>query len=90
VAELRTMVNYSWESNAYFNSTHTREDSTGGWDRWDARLGLQLDNGPEIYVFGKNLTNNQYLAYEGRAAPTFAVGSVSAPRTYGFGMKHRF
>jgi iron complex outermembrane receptor protein len=90
VAELRTMVNYSWESNAYFNSTHTREDSTGGWDRWDARLGLQLDNGPEIYVFGKNLTNNQYLAYQGRAAPTFAVGSVSPPRTYGFGMKHRF
>ena len=87
---LRANVNYSWESNSYFSTVNEPEVSTGGWDRIDGRVGFELTNGPEIYVFGKNLGNNRYFGFTGRAATNLILASVNAPRTYGVGARFKF
>jgi iron complex outermembrane receptor protein len=55
-----------------------------------ARIGLTLHNGPEIYVFGRNLTDKRYISYAARLNAILAPLGISAPRTYGAGVRYRF
>lgn len=89
-ANLNLNANYSWESNSYFTSVNEGPLSTGGWHRLDARVGLDFDNGLEIFAFGRNLTDDRYVGYAIRIAPTRALASLNDPRTYGLGARFRF
>lgn len=88
-AELHFSTNYSWESNSYFTAANEAQVSTGGWHRLDSRVGVELDNGIEAFVFGRNLTNERHIVMAFRFG-----GAVSAvinePRTYGAGLRFQF
>lgn len=90
LGELSFNVSYSWESDAYFTAVNEQFAATGGWQRVDARIGLELTNGVEIYAFGKNLTNDRYAMFGARIRPGLLIGQFNDPRTYGVGARYRF
>jgi iron complex outermembrane receptor protein len=90
LGELTTHVDYAWESNVYFSTVNSSDVSSGGWDKFGARLGLQLTDGPELYLYGRNLNDKQYFGLLNAVSSTFVLGAVSEPRTYGAGVRYKF
>jgi iron complex outermembrane receptor protein len=89
--QLSASVTYSFETKAYFNAVNEIAVSNGdGWQRVDARVGLELPNEVELFAFGRNLTNDQYFGYVVRTGPRNLFGTLSDPRIYGVGLKYRF
>jgi iron complex outermembrane recepter protein len=88
--EFNINVGYSWESNVFYTVANEVPLSSGGWERLDARVGFKISSGPEIYVYGRNLTDDRYVGYALRASPTLAPVIANEPRTYGIGIRHRF
>jgi iron complex outermembrane recepter protein len=90
LGDLNLNIGYSWESNVFYTVANEAPLSSGGWERLDARVGFAINSGPEVYVFGKNLTDDRYVGYALRASPTLAPVIANEPRTYGIGIRHRF
>lgn len=82
----------AWESNSQFSAYHDDQTSTGGFERVDARLGFEANNGIEVYLYGKNLSDERYQSFSGRLGPGVpgTLTSINAPRTYGAGMRYRY
>lgn len=87
---LRFNAGYSWESPVFFTAANESVVGHSGWNRLDAKLGFQITNGPEFYVFGRNLTDRRYVGYAIRGNPRLLVSSLNDPLTYGIGAKMRF
>ena len=87
---LKGNMTYSWESNVFFTPPNEPIVSSGGWNRLDAKLGLELSDALEVYVYGKNLTDKIYISYSGRGSPLLAQAGLNDPRTYGAGLRYRF
>jgi iron complex outermembrane recepter protein len=87
---LNLHADYSYESTVYYTPTNESVLESGGWDKIGARIGYQLDNGTEFYLFGRNLGNHRYMVWNVRAGATIVQASVNEPRTYGAGLKYRF
>ena len=88
--DIKLNVGYSWESIGYFTAANERSISTNGWDRVDARLGFEITDGPELYIFGRNLTDRRYVGYSIRGNAALAPASLNEPRIYGAGVRMRF
>jgi iron complex outermembrane recepter protein len=88
--ELNVHLDYNAESSIYYTTTNERAVGTSGWDKFGARVGFQIENGPEVYVYGRNLGDTRYVGYGGRATPTWVIHTISEPRTFGMGVRHRF
>jgi iron complex outermembrane recepter protein len=58
----------------------------------NAAITLYLTNDVELSVYGRNLTNNEYLngAADGVAQQGSVFGSPNAPRTYGATVRYKF
>ncbi|MFT3755715.1 MAG: TonB-dependent receptor [Pseudoxanthomonas sp.] len=87
---LQFNLSYNTTSNVYFAPANVDAFSSGRMERLDARVGLQLGDGPEVYVYANNLTdawNTDYMI--GSSAPLI-LHHVSDPRTYGLGVRYRF
>jgi iron complex outermembrane receptor protein len=80
----------SFESKVYFTTANEIGASNKGWERLDARLGLELGNGLEFYVFGKNLTDYRYIAEAIRLNNSVSYAFLNDPRTYGVGARFKF
>jgi iron complex outermembrane receptor protein len=74
----------------YFSTVNISDVSSGGWDKFGARIGLQLTDGPELYLYGRNLNDKQYFGLLNAVSSTFVLGAVSEPRTYGAGVRYKF
>jgi iron complex outermembrane recepter protein len=87
--ELRGNVTYTYTTRAYFGAEHLDANSIEPHGNLNARLGLTLPLGPEIYLYGRNLTDEVYLA-----SATFGAGAVGGyyaePLTYGAGVRYHF
>jgi iron complex outermembrane receptor protein len=90
VGEFSANVSYGWESNAYFQSNNESLLATGGWERVDSRVALALNNGIEVYVYGKNLTDDRYYGFALRGSPTLVPVTWSDPRTFGAGLRFQY
>ena len=88
--ELALHVEYGFESNVYYTSANEPILGTGGWSKFDARIGYEFSKGPQIFIFGKNLTNDRYVSFAGRLGPTVVSTAINAPRTYGVGVSYHF
>jgi iron complex outermembrane receptor protein len=88
--ELSFNLGYAWEDTSYFTAANEAIVSTGGWERMDGRVGFALNDGLEVYLYGKNLTDERYVGLALRGLPTLAPSLVSDPRTYGLGVRYRF
>ena len=89
-ATLSLSASYSWESNSFYSTVNEPALSTGRFEKVDARVAVKLDSGPELYVFGRNLTGDRHGAFIARVSGTIAAGGLSDPRTYGVGMNYAF
>jgi iron complex outermembrane receptor protein len=83
-------ASYSWESTSFFTAANETPLSTGGWNQVNARIGFEFAGGPEVFFFGKNLTNNRYTGFALRASPTWSPAVVNDPRIYGVGARYHF
>ncbi|CAN5294811.1 TonB-dependent receptor [soil metagenome] len=88
--QIQGNVSYSYQSSAFFQSNNEPISQTGKVSRVDARLGFQFRYGPEIYIYGKNLTDEAYPDTTGRAAPYIYFQHIADPRTYGVGVRYRY
>ncbi|CAN5293089.1 TonB-dependent receptor [soil metagenome] len=95
--DLSLSTNYSWQSNSFFSPGNDPLTSTGKVERLDARIGFQIAGGPEIYVYGRNLTDSYSVTFAGRqgdgraaTAPNQIFRVLNDPRTYGVGINYRF
>lgn len=87
--EFNANLSYSFESKVFFTAAN-EVPGHNGWHRLDLRAGLTLPNGVEVFAYGRNLTDDRYVAYANRFNPTIVQAAISDPRTYGFGVKYRF
>jgi iron complex outermembrane receptor protein len=78
------------ESKVYFTTANERGAANSGWERVDARVGLEMSNGLELYVFGRNLTDYRYIAEAIRLNNSVSYAFFNEPRTYGVGAKFQF
>lgn len=89
--KLSASVTYDFASSVFYVGAANEEElRSGSWGALGARIGFQLRNGPEIFVYGKNLTDERHLAFIGRVAPTSAPEVMNDPRTYGIGISYHF
>jgi iron complex outermembrane recepter protein len=88
---LRANVSYNHRDSSNFQSNDVRQGETGAIDNLSARLGVSIgQEGPEIYAYGTNLTNNYYREYASYLGASGTYGRASAPRQYGVGMRYKF
>lgn len=90
LGEIHANGSYFYQSNSYFASNNEPLQATGSINQFDARLGFQLTGGPEIYAYGKNLTNESHLDTAARATALTIFQHYADPRTYGVGVRYRF
>jgi len=81
---------YSWESNVFYSAANEPIIGSGGWDRIDGQIGIEIQGRLQIFAWGKNLTDKRYISYTTRAAPAFAQRGLNDPRTYGFGLRFTY
>lgn len=90
LGELNATVSYNGVSNVFFGpSNEPLQSSGGGYGRIDARIGLEVSPGLELYAYGKNLTHDHYIDLALRGSPTVVLQHVSDPATYGVGIRFR-
>jgi len=99
VGEVLFDVNYSYRGEMYTNSSSSRaslDAAAGGViksvDLVGARVGLNMDSGLSIALWGKNLTDEEY--YMSRLAlslpASLYAGGVGEPRSYGLDVRYEF
>ncbi|MEG3125773.1 TonB-dependent receptor [Sphingomonas sp. GB1N7] len=61
-------------------------------NEFNAAATLQLNNGLEVSVYGRNLSNNRYLTaiFDGVAQAGSVFGYRNQPRTYGASVRYKF
>ncbi len=87
---LNANASYYHESKSYYDASNSPFVANDGWETVDARLAVSHANGIEVYVFGKNLTDDRYIAHVIPVPPNYYAAYVNAPRRYGIGMKYSF
>jgi iron complex outermembrane receptor protein len=90
LGELGANASYTWQSNSYFTTANEVAASSGAWGNLSARFSFQFSDGPEIYVYGKNLEDERYVVWAGRASDTLSIALMNDPRTYGLGIRYSF
>jgi len=62
--ELAGTVSFNYQGEHFFDITNSALSRQGGYALFDARLSYGPEDGPwEVAVFGRNLTNKEYLVY---------------------------
>ena len=90
-AELSATLDYTYRGEWYSFSSNNENEKNEGYSLVNARIGVELENGLEISLYGKNLTDEQYTT------ETWQLGGLSQerkgfyrPRTYGVNFTYRF
>lgn len=60
------------------------------WGLLGGEAAFQVEAGPEVFVYGRNLTDERVLSFAARVAPASAFLVINDPRTYGAGIRYRF
>ena len=85
---------YSYQSESFFTPGEIPYTRGASYGLVNARAALQFEDGLELYVFGKNLTNvhrpTGALYTGGVLGNIVDVGQVNAPRIYGLGARLHF
>lgn len=88
---LSANTTYDFSSGVFYvGAANEPELSSGSWGVFGARLGFQVTNGPEFFVYGRNLTDDRFRTFTARVAPTSIFEVVNDPRTFGVGIGYRF
>ncbi|PVM82150.1 TonB-dependent receptor [Caulobacter endophyticus] len=60
------------------------------WGMLGGEAAFQVNGGPEVFVYGRNLTDERFLSFAARVAPASAFLVLNDPRTCGAGIRYRF
>ncbi len=86
---LNTNLSYSYQSGEHFTTANLPLVANDGWTRIDARVGLQLESGPEFYIYGRNLADERFIGVSAAIGGN-STGALNDPRTYGAGVRYHF
>lgn len=86
-SELTLSSVYNYSSSYYLDVGNNM--SQGSYSTIGANAKLEINNGLEIFIYGKNLTNKRYIV-TGLMNSLVSVVSYSDPRAYGIGAKFSF
>ncbi len=94
--DMYARADYTYESALVFapagSITGTNPEFTRQVNTLGASVGMQFNNGLGVQVFGRNLTNDEYLlSVFGQSGQAGTVGAnISQPRTYGVSLSYAF
>jgi iron complex outermembrane receptor protein len=74
----------------YLSSANERGLEIHSWVNLVAKAGVTFYGGPQLFVFGRNLTDDRYASTSQRGSPTIVGSNFNEPRTYGAGIAYRF
>jgi iron complex outermembrane receptor protein len=93
LGNMTARADWSTRSQQFFDSPNSDGLKAGKRGLLDARLALLLEDGmTEIALFGKNLTDREYLVSGVDFSASFGnqIRFVGPPRTYGLEVRRRF
>jgi iron complex outermembrane receptor protein len=74
----------------YVGAANENVVSSGSWGKLRARIGLKMHNALEFFVYGRNLTDERFLEFAARVAPSSIFETINEPRTLGVGVGYRY
>lgn len=88
---LSASITYDLSSSVFYVGAGNEAALRGGaWSMLGGQLAFQIDNGPEVFAYGRNLTDERFLSFAARVSSSSAFQVISDPRTYGGGIRYRF
>jgi len=74
----------------YVGAANEPQLRAGAWGMLGGEAAFQVKDGPEVFAYGRNLTDQRFLSFAARVAPASAFLVLNEPRTYGGGIRYRF
>ncbi|KSB89111.1 hypothetical protein AS593_04240 [Caulobacter vibrioides] len=88
---LSASLSYEVSSSVFYVGAANEPQLSGrAWRMLGGEAGFQVESGPEVFVYGRNLTDEGFLSFAARVAPASAFLVINDPRTYGAGIRYRF
>jgi len=82
---------YTYKSDFFINPSNDEESRVPSVDLINGRLGLRSQDGKwDVYLWGKNLADEDYLISRQSNTPQVVGGSYGVPRTYGLSVSYNF
>jgi iron complex outermembrane receptor protein len=89
--KLKGNATYDFSTSIFYTgAANETELSSGSWGVLGARISLEIEDGPEVFIFGRNLADKRFLSFSARVGPQSIFNVVSDPRTIGVGIGYRF
>ena len=80
---------YSYVGGFYNNTQETGQEA-GDYSRFDARVGVKLNEGFSVELYGKNITNSNELTWVDSEPASGLRGNFMRPRTVGVSLRYQF
>lgn len=89
--EFYTSANYGWQDEVFFTADNNDVDRQGSYGLVDAAIGIEsLDRHWDISIWGRNLTDEEYITWSVQYTPPGRTGHAGLPLTYGLRASYRF
>lgn len=89
--KLSANASYDFSSSVFYLSNANEPGvESGDWGILNGRIGFEIDGGPEVFVYGRNLTDKRFIAFTSRVSAGSVPVVMNEPRTYGVGLRYHF
>ncbi len=85
--------NYTYQGDMFFAPANLKYVEGKGIGQINLRAALQVNDKVEVYVFGKNLSNQRVqtsVIYTALVGEILNAGAINAPKTWGIGFRYNF
>lgn len=89
--EFYTSANFGWQDEVFFTADNNSIDRQSGYGLLDAAIGIEsLDRRWDLSLWGRNLTDEDYITWSAQYTPPGRTGHAGPPQTYGLRASYRF
>ncbi len=89
-AQPSLQIDGSWNGRRYFTPENNLLESQGNYFLLNASFQMQFENGVAVTLWGRNLTNKEYVTGTASFASALVAGRVGSPRTFGAKVGYNF
>ena len=89
LGEFMARADYSYQSRSFLDVENTAASAIPQYDLLNLKLGLELNNGVEVSVFGRNVTDEEYQVHAFDLGP-FGFPIFGEPSTWGVTLGYSF
>lgn len=83
-------IDASWNGRRYFTPENNLLESQGNYFLLNASLEMRINEDVTVTIWGRNLTDEEYVTGTASFASLLVAGRVGAPRTYGVKLGYDF